>query len=137
MEDTPFTFKASASDPEGGVVTINVTCSAAKGEAYLSRVECEPWGCDGVDESVGGRGLCTECTSYLQYYPGPDQNGEDTFIIQAADAEGELSTMQSIDVNILAVNDPPRVQNYTFEVTVLVERSGPAVKVRTSGVQVT
>ena len=130
VEDTPFSFKASASDPEGGIVTINVTCNAAKGFVDLSRVECEPWGCDGVDASVGGRGLCTECTSFLQYLPFADENGVDTFIIQAADAEGELSTMQSVDVSILAVNDPPRVQNYTFEATVLVERSGPAVMVR-------
>lgn len=83
QEDTPFTSKIAATDPDGDALAYNVGRAPANGTLDLNAANGE-----------------------YTYTPGANFNGSDTFTVRVADPSGTY-TMQSVHVGVTPVNDAP------------------------------
>ena len=101
VNNPPVTQNYNVSTPEDVAVTGTVTATDPDRDPLTYSLLTPPT--DGT-AAVNPNGMWT-------YTPNPNFNGVDTFSVLVSDGQGG-TTFSTININILAVNDPPAVPDY-------------------------
>jgi len=88
-EDTTLSNRVTATDPDGDPLTFSLQNTPANGTAVVNA--------DGT----------------FTYTPNLNFNGTDVFTVLVSDGQGGTA-VSTITINVIPVNDPPTVPNYTF-----------------------
>ena len=101
VNDPPVPDDQNVSTDEDTPLLITLSASDVDGDALTFEVETQP-----------ANGTLTGAAPVLEYTPGPNFFGSDTFTFSASD--GEASVTGTIDITVNAVNDAPVAQAEAF-----------------------
>ncbi|MBC7956501.1 MAG: hypothetical protein H7Y33_11610, partial [Cytophagales bacterium] len=97
-EDATLPISLVGQDSDGNVTRVTVTSIPAGSTLLLA---------DGVTPVLAGQTLTAAQASTLLFRPSPDFNGGNAVTFTVTDNQGGVSAPATVQINVLAVNDPP------------------------------